>query len=130
MEYKRSKFQLGLKARNVTTDRTALFISKPVKCRQQRENKEDYKRKGKKRKEIREQKSREEKKRKDEKKEKKKQKKKKEKRIEENIREEKEEKLDCLKERVCILQRFYHKLMLQTTLNFKINLIVKINDVF
>ena len=40
MEYKRSKFQLGLKARNVTTDRTALFISKPVKCRQQRENKE------------------------------------------------------------------------------------------
>ena len=41
MEYKRSKFQLGLKARNVTTDRTALFISKPVKCRQQRENKEE-----------------------------------------------------------------------------------------
>ena len=55
---------------------------------------------------------------------------KKEKRREEKIREEKEEKIDCLKERVCILQRFYHKLMLKTTLNFKINLIVKINDVF
>ena len=76
MEHKRSTFQLGLQARNVNKSeknynsvyRTALFISKPVKCRQQRENKEDYKRKGKKRKEIREQKSREEKKRKDEKK--------------------------------------------------------------
>ena len=42
----------------ITTDLTALFISKPVKCRQQRENKEDYKRKGKKRKEIREEKKR------------------------------------------------------------------------
>ena len=41
MEYKRSKFQLGLKASNVTTDRTALFILKPVKCRQERENKEE-----------------------------------------------------------------------------------------
>ena len=41
-----SIFQLGLQARNVTnqrkivtTDRTALFISKPVKCQQQRETK-------------------------------------------------------------------------------------------
>ena len=57
MEYKHSTFQLGLQGRNVnksekTTDSTALFISKPVKCRQQRENNKDYKRKGKKRKEI------------------------------------------------------------------------------
>ena len=44
MEYKRSKFQLGLKARNVTTDRTALFISKPIKCQQQRVNKEQTRR--------------------------------------------------------------------------------------
>ena len=48
MEFKRSTFQLGLQAINVTnqrkiitTDRTALFISKPVKYRQQRENKEE-----------------------------------------------------------------------------------------
>ena len=48
MEYKRSTFQLGLQARNVnksekiiTTNRTALFISKPVKFQQQRENKEE-----------------------------------------------------------------------------------------
>ena len=47
IQYKRSRFQLGLQARNVnksekiiTTDCTALFISKPVKCQQQRENKE------------------------------------------------------------------------------------------
>ena len=45
MEYKHSTFQLGLQGRNVnksekTTDSTALFISKPVKCQQQRENKE------------------------------------------------------------------------------------------
>ena len=51
MEYKRSTFQLGLQARNVnksekiiTMDRTALFMSKPVKCQQQRENKEETKR--------------------------------------------------------------------------------------
>ena len=69
MEYKRSTFQLGLQARNVnksekiiTTDRTALFISKPVKCQQQRENKEETIRDmG--REEKREQKSRKEKKR-------------------------------------------------------------------
>ena len=43
-----SIFQLGLQARNVTnqrkiitTDRTTLFISKPVKCQQQRLNKEE-----------------------------------------------------------------------------------------
>ena len=45
MENKRSTFQLGLQARNVNksekADRTALFISKPVKCRQQRVNKEE-----------------------------------------------------------------------------------------
>ena len=48
MGYERSTFQLGLQARNVnnqrkiiTTDRTALFILKPVKCQQQRENKEE-----------------------------------------------------------------------------------------
>ena len=48
MGYECSTFQLGLQARNVnnqrkiiTTDRTALFISKPVKCQQQRENKEE-----------------------------------------------------------------------------------------
>jgi len=48
MEYECSTFQLGLQARNVnnqrkiiTTDRTALFISKPVKCQQQRKNKEE-----------------------------------------------------------------------------------------
>ena len=69
MEYKHSTFQLGLQGRNVnksekTTDSTALFISKPVKCRQQRE---DDKRKGKRRKEIRKQKCREEKKRKEKK---------------------------------------------------------------
>ena len=52
-----------------TTDHTVSFISKPVKCRQQRE---DDKRKGKRRKEIRKQKCREEKKRKDEKKDEKK----------------------------------------------------------
>ena len=45
VEYKRSTFQLGLQARNanksekiITTDRTALLISKPVKCQQQRGN--------------------------------------------------------------------------------------------
>ena len=46
MEYKHSTFQLGLQGRNVnksekTTDSTALFISKPVKCQQQRENKKE-----------------------------------------------------------------------------------------
>ena len=46
LEYKRSAFQLGLQARNVNksekkTDRTALFISKPVKYQQQRENKDE-----------------------------------------------------------------------------------------
>ena len=45
MENKRSTFQLGIQARNVNksekADRTALFISKPVKCRQQRVNKEE-----------------------------------------------------------------------------------------
>ena len=41
------------------TDRTALFISKPVKCQQQRVNKEEtIKRYGKRRKEIREEKKR------------------------------------------------------------------------
>ena len=74
-------FQLSLQARNVnksekiiTTDRTALFISKLVKCQQERNNKDETIRdKG--REENREQKSREEMKRKD-KKEKKEQKKK------------------------------------------------------
>ena len=43
----------------ITTDRTALFISKPVKCQQQRVNKEEtIKRYGKRRKEIREEKKR------------------------------------------------------------------------
>ena len=45
MEYKRSTFQFGLQARNVNksekADRTALFISKSVKCRQERVNKEE-----------------------------------------------------------------------------------------
>ena len=69
MEYKRSTFQLGLQARNVnksekiiTTNRTALFISKTVKCQQQRENKEETIRDNG-REEKREQKSRKEKKR-------------------------------------------------------------------
>ena len=46
MENKRSTFQLGIQARNVnksekiiTTDRTALFISKLVKCQQERDKK-------------------------------------------------------------------------------------------
>ena len=57
MEYKRSTFQLGLQARNVskseknrTTDGTALFISKPVKWQQHRGN---DKRKGKKKRDKR-----------------------------------------------------------------------------
>ena len=48
IQYKRGTFQLGLQARNINkseknhaTDRTALFISKPVKCQQQRENKKE-----------------------------------------------------------------------------------------
>ena len=65
-----STFQLGLQARNVNKsvkNRTSLLISKPVKCQQQRKNKEEtINDKG--REEKREQKSREEKKRKDKKK--------------------------------------------------------------
>ena len=34
-------------------------------------------------------------------------------RREKNRREEKEEKIDCVKERACILQTFYHKNMLK-----------------
>ena len=48
MEYKHSTFQLGLQARNVIKSEKNhingsywLFISKPVKCQQQRENKEE-----------------------------------------------------------------------------------------
>ena len=45
IEYKRSTFQLGLQARNqrkiITTDSTAFLITKPVKSRQQRENKQE-----------------------------------------------------------------------------------------
>ena len=53
-----------------------------------------------------------------------------ERRREENRREDKEEKIDCVKERACILQTFYHKNMLKNTLNFKINFIVKMYDIF
>ena len=51
----------------ITTDRTAFFISKPVKCRQQRENKED-KIRDKGRAEKRQEKRRKEKKREEKKK--------------------------------------------------------------
>ena len=37
----RSASQKTNQRKIITTDRTALFISKPVKCRQQRENKEE-----------------------------------------------------------------------------------------
>ena len=95
-----------------------MFISKLVKCRQQRENKEETIR-DKRREEKREQKSREEKKRKDKKKCKKseekwrEEKRREERRREKNRREEKEEKKNCVKERACILQTFYHKNMLK-----------------
>ena len=39
-------------------------------------------------------------------------------------------KIDCVKERACILQTFYHKNMFKNTLNFKINFIVKFCDIF
>ena len=51
-------------------------------------------------------------------------------RREENRREEIEEKLDCVKERVYILQTFYQKNMFKNILNCKINFIVKLYDIF
>jgi len=57
----------------ITTDRTAFFISKPVKCQQQRENKEDSIR-DKEREEKRQEKRRVEKRRKGKKREEKKRK--------------------------------------------------------
>ena len=50
-----------------------------------------------------------------------------EKKIEEK---RKKKKIDCVKERACILQTFYHKNMLKNTFNFKINFIVKLYDIF
>ena len=67
-------------------------------------------------KEIRTEQSREEMKRKEKKKE--------EKSIKQKI--QKEEKIDCVKERACIL----HKSMFKNSLNFKINFIVKLYEFF
>ena len=60
-----------------------------------------------------------------------------ERRREENRREQykieekrKKKKIDCVKERAYILQTFYQKNMFKNTLNFKINLIVKLYDIF
>ena len=78
------------------------------------------------RKEIREQKSREEKKREEKREEKRRE----ERKREENKIEEKEENRLCERERACILQTFYHKNIFKNTLNFKIYIIVKLNDIF
>ena len=94
-----------------------MFISKPVKCQQQRGN---DKRSGKRRKERTEEQRREEKKKR------RKEKRKKQKRRVENRREEKEEKIDCVKERAYILQMFNHKNMFKNAMNFKMNFIVKL----
>jgi len=87
-----------------------LFISKPVKCRQQREKKEGTirdKEREEKRWENRRVEIREEKKRIEKRVEKR----------EEKRREEKEEKIDCVKrERACILQTFYHKNIFKNSL--------------
>ena len=48
----------------------------------------------------------------------------------ENRKEEKEEKVDCVKERASILQTFYQKNIIENTLNFEINFIVKLYDIF
>ena len=47
--------------------------------------------------------------------------------LEENM---KEEKIDCVKERACILQTFYLKNSFKNTLNFKVNLFIKLYDIF
>ena len=57
----------------------------------------------------------------------------KQKKIDEKSRKQKgrERRKDrCVKERACSLQRFYHKNMFKNTLNFKINFIVKLYDIF
>ena len=76
-------------------------------------------------------------KRKVKKKEKKKQKKKKkrgeEKKIEKKSRKKRRERRKNRlheRERACILQMFYHKDMFKNNLNFKINFIVKLHDIF
>ena len=49
----------------------------------------------------------------------------------ENRREEKEEKNRWReRERACILQTFYHKNVFKNTLNFKINFIIKLYNIF
>ena len=87
----------------------------------------------KRRKERIEEQRREEKKR-EEKKKRRKKKRRKEKRIkkeEQKIEEKKkEEKIDCVKERSCILQTFNHKNIFKNTLNFNINFIVKLYEIF
>ena len=93
-----------------------------------RKQRVEKRRKGKRRKERIEEQRREEKKREEKREEKKEEKE--ERRREENRREEKEEKIDCVKERACTLQTFYHKNMFKNTLNFKINIIVKLYDIF
>jgi len=49
---------------------------------------------------------------------------------EKKIEEKRKKKKNCVKERACILQTFYHKNMFKNTLNFKINFIVKLYDSF
>ena len=73
---------------------------------------------------------RKKKKREEKKTKRRKEKRRKQKRRVQNRREEKEEKIDCVKERACTLQTFYHKNMFKNTLNFKINIIVKLYDIF
>ena len=66
--------------------------------------------------------------RRDEKKREEKREEKEEKSIKQKI--QKEEKIDCVKERAYILQTFYQKNMFKKTLNFKINFIVKLYEFF
>ena len=74
-----------------------MFISKPVKCLQQREQKsrEEKKNRRKKEQKRREEKIREERRR------------------EKNRRKEKEEKIDCVKERLAFYRRFIKKVCLR-----------------
>ena len=86
----------------ITTDRTALFISKPVKCLQQRE-----------------QKSREEKKKQKKKRTKEKRRKNKRRKEKRKKQKKRERRKNRLRERkACILQTFYQKSMFKNTLNF------------
>ena len=66
--------------------------------------------------------------RRDEKKREEKREEKEEKSIKQKI--QKEEKIDCVKERAYILQTFYQKNMFKNTLIFKINFIVKLYGIF